>query len=577
MQTIPASQIVSVIPSVISAGGSALDLNALMLTKNTRIPIGSVLSFPTQLAVASYFGSTSNEAVEAGVYFNGFDNSNVKPGALLMAQYPASAVSAYVRGGNISAMTLAQLQALSGTLSVTIDSVLKTSAVNLSAATSFSNAAEIIANDLGIEGVAAGSVTGSIATTVLTITAVISGTLAAGDVLSGTGVTANTYIIAQLTSTETDGHLGGKGTYSVNVSQTVSSTTISAFTPAVQYDSVSGAFSILSGTTGASSTITFGSGAMATSLLLTQATGAVLSQGAIAAVPASFMDAAVAQTTDWASFMTAFDPDGGSGNTVKLAFATWNNSKGNRYAYVCWDTDILPTQSTNASTSLGQLLAAAQISGTILIYEATNLHLASFVCGMIASIDFTERNGRITMAFKSQSGLSASVNDATVGANLIANGYNFYGDYATANDQFVFYYPGSVSGLFKWADSYINQIWLNNQFQLALMVLLTQAKSIPYTAAGNALIRAACMDPINQGLNFGAFIPGTQLSSAQIAEVNNAAGLAIADTLTSQGWYLQILVAIAQVRAARGSPPMTFWYTDGGSVQKINLASVEVQ
>ncbi len=109
------------------------------------------------------------------------------------------------------------------------------------------------------------------------------------------------------------------------------------------------------------------------------------------------------------------------------------------------------------------------------------------------------------------------------------------------------------------------------------MVLLKNAKSIPYNAAGYGLIRASLLDPINQGLNFGAFRPGVTLSQLQIAEVNNAAGKKIDDVLSTQGWYLQVKDALPQVRAVRGSPPITFWYMDGQSVQKLNLASVEVQ
>jgi hypothetical protein len=59
--------------------------------------------------------------------------------------------------------------------------------------------------------------------------------------------------------------------------------------------------------------------------------------------------------------------------------------------------------------------------------------------------------------------------------------------------------------------------------------------------------------------------------------VNNAAGKKIDDILSTQGWYLQVKDALPQVRAVRGSPPITFWYMDGQSVQKLNLASVEVQ
>lgn len=68
----------------------------------------------------------------------------------------------------------------------------------------------------------AASVTGSIAGTTLTVTAVGSGTLTVGQTLSGSGVTAGTKITAFVTGT------GGTGTYTVSVSQTASSTTITA-------------------------------------------------------------------------------------------------------------------------------------------------------------------------------------------------------------------------------------------------------------------------------------------------------------------------------------------------------------
>lgn len=68
-------------------------------------------------------------------------------------------------------------------------------------------------------------VTGSIAATTLTVTAVASGTLAVGDTIGGTGVTAGTTITGLGTGT------GGAGTYTVSASQTVASTTITATDP----------------------------------------------------------------------------------------------------------------------------------------------------------------------------------------------------------------------------------------------------------------------------------------------------------------------------------------------------------
>lgn len=71
--------------------------------------------------------------------------------------------------------------------------------------------------------VAGGVLTGSIAGTTLTTTAVTSGIFAPGQPISGTGVTAGTTILTQLTGTT-----GGIGTYTVSASQTVASTAITS-------------------------------------------------------------------------------------------------------------------------------------------------------------------------------------------------------------------------------------------------------------------------------------------------------------------------------------------------------------
>jgi hypothetical protein len=198
--------------------------------------------------------------------------------------------------------------------------------------------------------------------------------------------------------------------------------------------------------------------------------------------------------------------------------------------------------------------------------------------GVIAATDFERLNGRKTLAFRGQTGMPIDITDGVKATNLESNFYNYYGSWTTANDHFEFIYPGLVSGPFKWVDSYVNQIWMNNGFQEALMVLLTQVGSIPYNQAGYTLIKAACQDVINKALNFGAIRTGVTLSELQKIEVNNAAGVQIDGILNQVGWYLQVQdVTDTQVRAARQTPVCTFWYMDGGSVQRISLASIMVQ
>lgn len=491
MTSIPASQLVNVQPSVVGTGGSPLALNALFLTNNTSIPIGSVQEFVDTASVSDWFGPTSDEAEMADVYFGGFDNSTIKPGALLFAQYPVASVAAYLRSGSLAGMTLTQLKALSGTIIVSMDGVVKTSSsISLTAATSFSNAATIIA---------------------------------------------------------------------------------AAFTsgPAVTYDSQLAAFKIASTTTGASSTMTVATGTLAAGLKLTAATGAVLSQGSVAATTEGFMDAIIEVTQNWATFMTIWEPV----TDDKVLFAEWSSQQNNRWLYVAWDSDATAIQGGN-TTSFGPLCLAAEYNGVVAVWPSAEK--AAFICGCAASIDFNRTNGRITFAYKGQSGLTADVTNSTDANNLIANGYNFYGAYATANDRFVFLQPGQMFGEWTWIDPYVNQIYLNSQLQLAVMSLLSMINSLPYNDDGYSSLSMACRDPILQMINFGGIRKGISLSNLQKTIVNTAAGLEIDQMLERQGFYLQILDATAQVRGLRQSPPINLWYTDGGSIHTINIASINV-
>jgi len=141
---IPASDIMNVIPGVVTTGGAGLATIGLFLSTSTRAPYGAVLSFNSAASVLAYFGAGSTEANAAAIYFAGFTNSAQKPGQMLLAAYATAARAAWLRGAAMG-LTLAQLQALSGTLTITLaGAALTSAAINLAAATSFSNAATII-------------------------------------------------------------------------------------------------------------------------------------------------------------------------------------------------------------------------------------------------------------------------------------------------------------------------------------------------------------------------------------------------------------------------------------------------
>ena len=643
-QTIPASQIVAVNPGVISAGGTGLDLNGLFLTTSYRVPIGEVLSFPNTAAVSAFFGSVSTEAACASIYFNGPDNSFVKPGAMLFAQYPWTLpVSAYLQSGPVSGLTLAQLQALSGVLTVTIDGTAYTSgSFSLAGATSFSSAAAIIQGNLSAyEGnitasivAGAGAITGNISATTLNVTSVTSCAVVPGAVISGGGAVAGTVVVSQgngtsggvgnytvntsqtasnvTTTTSTNGMLNvsavasgtlaigqlvtgatvaaptyitsdfsgttGTGTYLVNQSQTVGSEAMQVGVSVVSYDSQSGSFFINAGRLGATSTIGYGSGTISGGLNFTQANGAQLSQGSAIATPLTYMAGIVNQTQNWFSLNIVFDPV----TADKVLFAEWVNSQGVQYCYIDSTADA-SLLAPNPTTSSVYLIQQAGYNGTLPIYDP-NLHvngplIGSFAAGFFASLAFQQTDGRTTLFGQHEAGLVPGVTSGTIASQLLLNGCNYYGAYGTANQNFVFLNNGSMLGQFLWADTYANAVWIKNALQLAMMTLLTTARSIPYNSAGDALIEAAAADPINQMVNFGAIVPGVQLSALQLAEVNAAAGLNIGPTLYSTGYYFQSKAATtpANIRAARGSPSINLWYVDGESVQQISLGSFVVQ
>lgn len=339
--------------------------------------------------------------------------------------------------------------------------------------------------------------------------------------------------------------------------------------PTCTYNSINNTFVLTSPTEGVASTMTFATGTLSAGLKFTSVTGAVLSQGADADTPETAMDNVVANTLNWVDFMTAFEPV----TAGKIAFAEWTNDQNQRFAYIAWDTDAQAIVN-GSTTAFGVLCNDAEYDGVVPVYN--NAELAAMVLGTVASIDFSRTNARITAAFKSQSGFVSTVTDQQIAANLLANGYSFYGSYATANDDFEFFYDGHMSGKWKWLDTFVNQVYLNSQFQLALMSLLTSAKSIPYNEDGYALIRAAMQDPIDQMLNFGGIRAGINLSEQQAAIVNSEAGRDVATTIETEGYYLQVLDPTPQVRGNRGTPVVNFWYTDGGAVHKINVASIDI-
>lgn len=483
LASIPASEIVTVLPSVLGAGGTAMALNAVIISDDAKFV---AKEYSNADAVGNDYGTTSDKYKFAQIYFNGFTGSTVKPSALFISKYSAVASAAKLTGASLRSMSLNQLKAITGAISVTINGVLKTGTINLSAATSFSNAATLIAT---------------------------------------------------------------------------------ALTATVTFDTQLQSFVIASGTTGATSSISFATGAAAEALALTEITGAQLDNVTTVDTATTAMKRLTNYTLNLSTIVaetsTALTDD------IQKEIATWVSLQNHRYWLVVWKETKTETLVFKSWLEANNVADATVVKG--------DFEHAALCAGYAASLNFSELNGRTTMDFRSTSTLAPSVTDVDDANELDSAGVAYYGAFATANDRFIFLRNSIVSGEFKWVDAYLNQIYFNNQLQLAQITGLVANKSIPYNEVGKSKVRASAQDPINEMLNFGGIQTGVALSEQQKSIINNEAGVDAATIIFNQGYYLMIRDATPQVRAARGSFPIKLWYTDGGSVHSINIASINVQ
>lgn len=503
---IPASELVRVQPRVLAGTGQDLAFNGLFLTENALAPVGTLLTFRDAASVSEYFGSASDEAKAAAVYFGGYNNSFLKPTQLYMWRSHKNASAPFVRSAAFSSAKVKTLLddlkgITAGTFSATIGgTAVSLSEVDLSGSDSISAALDIVTKKIAAVEEASPA--------------------AAGVTLS--------------------------------------------------WNSVFRAFTLTAGAAGSTVAIANLSGTIPDALGLTS--GAVVSAGADAQDYASCLNEVCETTQNFVTYSTIAEADGADA----LALAGWSNTQyaaGNQFLYVYWSDDAV-LKTADASETAAIAIRDAEYTGTAGVYG--DVRYPAFLMGVAASIDWDRIDGAITTAFKAQSGLTANVQVKDDAANLIANGMNFMGNYASRNDNFILFQNGQMFGQWSWIDTYLNATWLNNALQVQILSGLELAGRVPYTEAGYTRIRAWVQDVVDRALTNGVIDRGVRLSETQKTELINEAGKDISTDLYNNGYVLQINDATAAVRQARISPSMSFWYTYGGSVHKINLPSTAV-
>jgi hypothetical protein len=486
---------VQVLPGVVPGGGAVSSQNGLVVTQDPSVPPGQVLDLTSAIAVSNWFGPASPEATLANNYFPGIVNGGQLPFDLKFVGYALTAAPAGVYGASTANLTLAALQSLTGTLIVTTAALHTSTSINLSAATSFTNAATIM----------------------------------------------------QAAFTGAD------------------------FT--IAYDTQRQRFTLLTTATGPSAVCSPVTGTLASAVGLSAGVGAFNQAAGVAAdTPTTVMNRAISFTTNWMTFTTSY----AAVIADRLAYAAWNSGQNFQYAYIAWDLEaasIVP----NNSASFGAQVFAQPYQGTAPLYGTVATAGASM--GWAAGINFGVQNGRTNYDSRQfVAGTPATVTDQPTSAALDTNHYSYIGAFANAANNYTIAVNGYLSGSFLWLDTYVDQIYLNRQIQLALFNALLAYNSIPYNQDGYTELYTAVRDVANQGIVSGIIRTGVTLSESQQNQVDAQAGRTISTTLQTQGWYCLFgdPANVAQARQNRTSPAATFWYTDGGSIQQITINSTAV-
>lgn len=623
--SVNADKIVQIVPRVIDAGTPGLNFSGLFLTRSELPPTGRVLRFTSAQAVADYFGSETDEARVAQIYFRGYVNTQYLPGALFFAPYRETAASAWLRGAPYEG-ALADLKLVrDGTLRLAVDGISRTATgVDFYTATSFSDCAQRLQTALSqtpeipatagklsggpvadvtpLRGVSAGkldlsvdgieqNLTGLDFSSVASL-ADVSGILTAalndkatvsisGSSLVITSPTTGagsvvSYASDPAPSGEIPDLAGALGlTEATGAASAAGTAAYQPVAPVVTYSSQTRAFQITSGETGTVSSVGFAQGTgggtdLSALLNLTEQLGAVQSEGTDGGSLTDCMGNVLKYARDWVSFSTIWEPV----YAEKIELARWCSGNDTRFVYVMWDTDNAARVRGSTASAGYAVTHTLELDGTCCVWNTPDV--AAGVMGAIACLNFDQREGRTTLAYRQFEGVGVTCDDDEDFVALTEAGYNCYADFATASSQFKFFQEGKVSGTFQWLDSYCNAIALKDALQLNILDLFAAVRSLPYNEDGYSSVRTACLDTINRFVTFGAIRVGIALSQTQKVQLLQEIGKDVSQTLESAGWYMLVEDPGAVIRGQRKSPNCAFYYLDGGSIQKLVMSATAV-
>ena len=286
----------------------------------------------------------------------------------------------------------------------------------------------------------------------------------------------------------------------------------------VIWGSVNQRFDIISGTTGASSSVSYGSTAasgtdISTLLGLTSAAGASAPVvGMAAETPLAAWTALAGVSNQWyvASFAASTQP--ATADYIAIASATLASSRKRMFGVTITTTDCLdPTNTTDLATSLQSL----NNNRVYWWYDPLNPYGVMTMFGRAATVNFNASKSTITLAYKQAPGLTAAYLTETQFATLKVKGGNCN---VAVNNGAVMIQPGQMADS-KWlAGTKINGTWfdevhntdwfLNEQQTDVFNALYTTTTKVPQTDGGSNSIATVLGKGCAKAANNGMIGPG---------------------------------------------------------------------
>jgi hypothetical protein len=315
------------------------------------------------------------------------------------------------------------------------------------------------------------------------------------------------------------------------------------------YSSIHNAFIITSSTTGASSSVGFASGVMATSLMLTSATGAIISVGGDVFSYTDTMNAIFNSTQNWTHFTAV------TMQTLaeQLECAKWAEDTLLKVAFVPHTTESAVLNPSTTADILGQA-AFYGYNGIFPIY-GTYIHAAAQL-GFLSCLDPTSPNGWRSVAYMTQSGLEPSVTSVDDAQTLIDKGYAFVGDWTTRTMRQVFGFIGKNPSKYAWVDSYLGKVFIESAETDALATFMT-SNAVSNDNTGRlrltSVINGSVMLPAQSS---GIVSDGRKLTQTEKDEIDAIMGVNAWQDVENNGFHTKFFTASASdisTRTARGA------------------------